>query len=188
MNNLMGGEAIAHAIIGPGLGLPVSLMSAIRCNISDRESDNYTGHRKLGTELYCQISIVTWYWAGALTIFFRTCVSKVSIVLHFTIFLMIVILSLPDLWTVSSSGSGNGYQGLFTTRLSNDGMWVILSQTSTTDLMITVFLCTQGPYLSLSRKTVWSILLPPFLQMIIRKAGIKEAARSNTNSSCVCVF
>ena len=55
----MGGEAIAHAIIGPGLGLPVSLMSAIRCNISDRESDNYTGHRKLGTELYCQISIVT---------------------------------------------------------------------------------------------------------------------------------
>ena len=55
----MGGEAIAHAIIGPGLGPPVSLMSAIRCNISDRESDNYTGHRTLGTELYCQISIVT---------------------------------------------------------------------------------------------------------------------------------
>ena len=49
----------------------------------------------------------------------------------------------------------------------NDGMWVILSQTSSTDLMITVFLlCTRGPYLSLSRKTVWSILLrfhPPSL-------------------------
>ena len=43
MNNLMGGEAIAHEIIGPGLSLRVSLMSAIRCNISDRESDNYTG-------------------------------------------------------------------------------------------------------------------------------------------------
>ena len=35
---------------------------------------------------------------------------------------------------------------------------------SSTDLMITVFLlCTQGPYLSLSRKTVWSILLPSIL-------------------------
>ena len=43
MNNLMGGEAIAHEIIGPGLSPRVSLMSAIRCNISDRESDNYTG-------------------------------------------------------------------------------------------------------------------------------------------------
>ena len=183
MNNLMGGEAIAHAIIGPGLGppclwwAPLGVISVTGNQIIiHRATGNWVLSSIVRYQLWPDIGHWQWSWEH---------VSKVDMYsvsfYHFPV--MVVILSLPDLWIVSSSGSGNGYQ-----RLSNDGMWVILSQTSTTDLMITVFLCTQGPYLSLSRKTVWSILLPPFLQMIIRKAGIKEAARSNTNSSCVCVF
>ena len=99
-----------------------------------------------------------------------------------------MILSLPDLWTVSSSGSGNGYQSLFTTRLSMRGCEWFCPKHQQLIWWLRSSCALRAPYLSLSRKTVWSILLPPFLQMIIRKTWMKEAARSNRNSSCVCVF
>ena len=45
----MGGEAIAHEIIGPGWGARVSLRTQFRCNISDRQSDNYRRAQEIGT-------------------------------------------------------------------------------------------------------------------------------------------
>ena len=185
----MGREAIAHAIIGSSLGPPTRFWwTQFRrniCNISDTESDNYTGTGNGG--LKSNVGYQLWPDNRHSTTIGNGSLSRE--ITHFVLLfssnsiLMIVSLSLPDLWTVTSSGSGNGYQNLFTTQLPNDGMWVILSQHQQLDLMMRVFLCTQGPYLSLSRKQFgasssrrWS------------SGKLKEATSSNRNSSCVCVF
>ena len=60
MNNLMGGEAIAHEIIGPWLGCPrVSEERNLGVISVTGNRIIIDGRRKLGPELYCQISIVT---------------------------------------------------------------------------------------------------------------------------------